>query len=504
MALGTIKIDSGLIEGIPAGNPAYTVFKGIPYAKPPVGELRWKAPMAPDPWKGVRTCFTFPPISIQKNPTHGEFYQKEFFPIAASMNEDCLYLNVWTSATTGTEKLPVMMWIHGGAYMQGYGHEMEFDGEAFCKRGVILVTINYRLGALGFLAHPELTKKDPTHVSGNYGILDQIQALKWINKNIAAFGGDPDNVTIFGQSAGGGSVQSLISSPLSKGLFHKAIIQSAGGVNTLGGNMTLEEAEKVGVDICHKIGKDIEELMQMPAEEVRDLVNSALGGPNLLMRPNVDGFVLPDNPGDMLASGKHHDVLYMTGSVSGDGGLFAGVPSKTKEEFEASIRSMYGKYADKYLELYNVQSDADLEHVQKARMKAASMLSPRTWAKVHNKLERAPVYIYYFDRDIPGEDRPGAFHSSELWYIFGTLNRSWRPMEAVDYKISLIMTDYWTNFAKFGNPNGEGLPEWPAFTPDKPVTMRMNEKQIEAEDMSGDYVTDQMVELLLDQVYESE
>jgi para-nitrobenzyl esterase len=507
MSLDKIKIETGLIQGVPCGNPAYTVFKGIPYAKPPVGEYRWRAPVSPESWEGVRKCDSFPPIAIQRNPTPGEFYQKEFFPVDMPMNEDCLYLNVWTPAFTGNEKLPVMVWIHGGAYMQGYGHEMEFDGEAFCKRGVILVTVNYRLGIFGFFAHPELSARCPHKVSGNYGILDQIQALKWVKQNIEAFGGNSDNVTIFGQSAGGGSVQAIISSTLSEGLFHKAIVQSAGGINTLGGKYTLTEAENFGAEVCDRTNKSVEELMKMPALELFNSVSGVLfsmggGMPRLMMAPNVDGYILKDSPGDIIASGKHHDVPYMTGSVSGDGSLFGGWPVKNKDEFEKSVKLMHGSYADKYLKLFDVQSDTDLERVQTGRRKAASMLAPRTWAKAHIKLKRKPLYIYYFDRDMPGEDRPGAFHSSELWYIFGTLGRCWRPMEGVDYKISMTMGDYWNNFAKTGDPNGEGAPLWPAFTESNSLTMRINENQIEAVDMAKDPILQGMENLLLHQVYE--
>lgn len=507
MPIGTIKIASGFIEGIPCGNPSYTLFKGIPYAKPPIGEYRWKAPADPEPWEGVRRCNIFSPVSIQRKQDFGQFYQKEFFPVNVPMREDCLYLNIWTPSLSGDEKFPVMMWIHGGGFIAGYGHEMEFDGEAFCKRGVILVTINYRLGILGNLAHPDLSKMSHNNVSGNYGILDQIQALKWISKNIAAFGGDPGNVTIFGQSAGGMSVQALISSPLSKGLFHKAIVQSAGGIETLGGNLTLEEAEKTGTMLCEKAGKSIHELMRLPAEELHDItyaVRLSLDK-GLTFKPIEDGYVLTENPGDAVAYGRQHDVAYMTGSVSGDGILFNallwGLPVKTKNEFERLVRMKYHSQADQYLKLFNVQSDANLDTVQSHIARAVSLIPPRSWAKAHNRMGRKPAYIYYFDRDIPGEDHPGAFHSSELWYIFGTLARCWRPMQVFDYKLSLIMTDYWTNFAKYGEPNGEGLPLWPPFTKESPYTMVMNEKQIEAVDMGSDYLTERMIDLLFEKIY---
>lgn len=432
MAIRKIKIQKGYVEGVPCGNPAYTVFRGIPFGKPPVGELRWKEPVDPEPWKGTRKCDTFPPLSIQKKRTIGEFYQTEFFPMDEPMSEDCLYLNVWTPSTDGSEKLPVMMWIHGGAFLQGFGHEMEFDGEAFCRRGVILVTINYRLGALGFFTHPELSRTSANKASGNYGILDQIHALKWIKSNISAFGGDSENVTIFGQSAGGSSVQTLICSPLSEGLFHKAIIQSAVGINPSRDRYLLADAEQIGYDICIKSGKTIEELMALPADELISVVDAALslqkgGFPRLTFSPVVDGYVLQDSPGNIISDGKHHDVLCMSGSVSGDKALFGGW-------FEKSIVN---------------------------------------WAKAHLNKGRPPLYLYHFNREMPGKDHPGAFHSSELWYVFGTVHRCWRPMEAVDYKISMIMSDYWTNFAKNRDPNGDQLPLWTGYTLENPMILEI-------------------------------
>ncbi|GHV59311.1 hypothetical protein AGMMS49579_26920 [Spirochaetia bacterium] len=222
MALDSVKTKNGSVRGLPCGNPAYTVFKAIPYAKPPVGDLRWKAPQEADAWEGIREAVRFSPASLQPSRSPGEFYAKEFFPVDEPVSEDSLYLNIWTPAETGTEKLPVMFWIHGGAFVQGFGHEMEFDGEAFCRRGVILVTFNYRLGILGFFAHPDLTATDG--YSGNYAILDTIAALTWVRNNIAAFGGDRNNVTVFGQSAGGAMVNALVTSPLARGLLHKAIL----------------------------------------------------------------------------------------------------------------------------------------------------------------------------------------------------------------------------------------------------------------------------------------
>ena len=422
MALLNATTNFGEVSGVPCGYTGYSVFKGIPYASPPVGSLRWAEPIDPEPWTGTKVCDVFPKISVQNKNRPGDFYQREFFPVEAPMSEDCLYLNIWTPAAEAGEKLPVMVWIHGGAYMHGYGHEIEFDGEAFCRRGVILVTINYRLGIMGYFAHPELSQKSKHGVSGNYGLLDQIQALKWVKSNIGFFGGDPENVTVFGQSAGGGSVLSLSASPFAKGLFQKAIIQSIGGVSSIGGVYSLGDAEDYGKHIVSNSGLSFEEFSKLTAEDALEKANAAMmtytGGSGFRLRlvPCMDGYVLPRDPGETIASGEHHPVPYMTGSVTGDSKLFG-------------------------------EREID-------------------WLKLKSKDH--PLYVYNFCRDMPGGDGAGAFHSAELWYIFGTLMRCWRPLCGADYDLSLLMTDYWTSFAKNGNPNSEGNAEWPDYTADRP------------------------------------
>ena len=429
MALLNATTVFGEVKGIPCGYTGYTVFKGVPYASPPTGSLRWAEPIDPEPWTGTKVCDVFPKISVQNKNNPGEFYQKEFFPMQASMSEDCLYLNIWTPTADTSEKLPVMVWIHGGAYMHGHGHEIEFDGEAFCRRGVILVTFNYRLGIMGYFAHPELSKKSINGVSGNYGLLDQIQALKWVSNNIGTFGGDPENVTVFGQSAGGGSVLSLCASPLAKGLFHKAIIQSAGGVGSLGGVFTLSDAEDYGQYIVSSSGLTFDEFSRLSAEEALEIANAAAlsysgSGFRLKLIPCTDGYVLPQDPGQTIASGNHHPMPYMTGSVTGDSKLFG-------------------------------ERDID-------------------WLKLKSKDH--PLYVYSFCRDMPGGDNAGAFHSAELWYIFGTLMRCWRPLVGADYDLSLRITDYWTSFAKSGNPNSAGNEEWPDYTADRPHIQNLDIK----------------------------
>lgn len=231
MALTIVKTEGGLVKGVPAGNQTISVFKGIPFAAPPVGELRWKAPQPVIPWRGTIKAYKFSAIPVQNRVLKGSFYQKEFYPIELPMSEDCLYLNIWTPARTDDEKLPVAIWIFGGGFNQGYANKMEFDGEAFAKKGCIFVSINYRLGLLGFLTHPELTAESAEHISGNYGIMDQIAAISWVKRNIAGFGGDPEKITVFGQSAGANSVMVLCNSPLTSGLFQRAIMQSTGGLS---------------------------------------------------------------------------------------------------------------------------------------------------------------------------------------------------------------------------------------------------------------------------------
>ena len=502
-----VAVEGGMLLGVPAGDPAYTVFRGVPYAAAPVGQYRWRGAVPAEKWVGIRKCDVFPEISIQNKQVEGSFYQKEFFPGAVPMSEDCLFLNIWTPSTTGTDKLPILFWIHGGGFIGGYSHEREFDGEAFCRRGVILVTVGYRLGALGFFAHPELSVRSPFNISGNYAITDCIQALKWVGSNIAAFGGDPSKITIFGQSAGGAMVQSLLISPQAQGLFSRAIVQSAGGINTLGNALTLKDAEDLGAKVCEWMGLSLDRLLEMDGAEVNSLINNALieiKGVGLHFSPIIDGCYQLKAAGAAIAAGEHHCVDIMTGSVSGDGVLFGGRLVGSVAEFKQDIIATYGEFATKYLELFGIESADDLSAVLEARRLAGSMLSSRSWAFAELKNKRKALYIYYFDRKMPGDDA-GAFHAAELWYIFGTLDRCWRSMapgfDMRDYTLSRAMIDYWANFAKTGDPNGATVPEWPAFTRESPVTMYLSESEIKAKDMAGDRITDGMVALQLDAAF---
>lgn len=423
-----VETKQGKVSGVI--KEGYTVFKGIPYAKAPVGELRWRAPQEPDAWDGVYEADHFSCKAMQDG-GNGEFYGKEFYAdpaYHAVCNEDCLYLNIWVPEDCGEKNLPVAFWIHGGAFMGGYGSEMEFDGEAYTKRGVILVTINYRLNLYGFLAHPWLNEENERGISGNYGILDQIAALKWVYENIGAFGGDRENITVFGQSAGAMSVQTLVSSELTGNMAAKAILQSGGSYLTgLHRDMPIKEAMSYGERFVELAGaKNLAQLRAMSTDDLKKPLGQLMGemmasGKGLVFIPNIDGYVLKQGYYDTIDEKKIKNIPYLLGSTKND-------IMVTKEEIES------GKMGSLY------RGCIAFSHKME-------------------ELQGNPSYIYYFTRQLPG-DGEGAFHSAELWYMFGTLDRCWRPMTEADRALSERMLAYWTNFMKSGDPNGVGLPEW--------------------------------------------
>lgn len=417
-------IAQGHIRGI--AREYGTMFRGIPYAQPPIGALRFREPQRPLPWEGTFEAVHFPPICWQDASETAGFYEKEFYSTGefqTGYNEDCLYLNIWTPAQEPGEKLPVALWIHGGAFTHGNGHECEFDGEAYCRRGVILVTINYRLGVFGFLAHPWLSAEHPHGLSGNYGCLDQIAALRWVHENIAAFGGDPDNITLFGQSAGAMSTQTLLSSPLTKGMIAKSILQSAGGYHTgFHLDLPLAQAEKNGEDFVSFSGiSSLKELRALDAEELcrraSDYANAHPENP-LIFRPNIDDHLMTHGYDECIEQGIVPDIPYMIGSTLNDIAIDL---SPSPEGPRGHL--YYGCIG---------------------------------WSRQLESLGRNPSYVYDFQRRLPGDDA-GAFHSSELWYMFGTLGRCWRPMTPADYQLSDRMLACWTNFMKYGDPNGAAI-----------------------------------------------
>ncbi len=461
-----VKTKYGKLEGLDRGD--YVEYRGVPYAKPPVGELRWKAPQEPESWGGVYQAVDFRNICVQEShlapPYDKDFYSNPDFQ--RPMSEDCLYLHIWVpkkvpehaasqqsdraekighaasqqseeAGKTGyAEKLPVAFWIHGGAFLGGFGSELEFDGKAYCERGVILVSVEYRCNIFGFLAHPWLTEENDGHISGNYGILDQIAALKWVYENIEAFGGDRDNITIFGQSAGAMSVQTLVSTELTGNMIAKAILQSGGSYGGgLHRDIPLKEQEQYGEIFAEVLNAgSLEELRAKSTEEIRMAMGPFMekampAAKGLFLTPTMDGHVLEDGYYTLMDAGRIKDIPYMLGTTKDD--ILVTPEMVEKGEFS---------------ELYQgcISFSEKLE-----------------------ELGRKPAYVYYFTRNLPGDDF-GAWHSSELWYMFGTLDRCWRPWEERDRELSARMLDCWVNFMKTGDPNGTGEPIWKPCTKEAP------------------------------------
>ena len=446
-----LTVEGGRIQGVRAENPGVFVYRGIPYAAPPIGELRWQEPHQVVPWDSIRQCDKFGHPGYQAVHYPG-FYASEWgYGDEAPYSEDCLYLNVWTKAPGETEKkLPVALWIHGGGYREGWGSEPEFDGQEWASKDVVLVTINYRLGIFGFMTHPELSAESSNKVSGNYGILDQIQSLKWVKENIAQFGGDPDNVTIFGQSAGAGSVRTLAESPLARGLFHKAVIMSGGGINVPARdgeeakpatpvnrfftyNPTLQEAEADTKKVMDWAGlTDLKKMREASTEVLYTLpqiYNMVTKSDLFLMqRPIIDGYVSLKSFDEATRDGSIANVPYMIGYTLNDmGAMGPGIAEFCK------VRQTHG----------------------------------------------AKAWAYEFARPLPDDgehpeitDRlKGAFHSSDLWFVFKSLKHCWRPWTQGDWDLAEKMLTAWTNFAKYGDPNGAEEGEWTPCTAESPQFM---------------------------------
>ncbi|MCX7013610.1 MAG: carboxylesterase family protein [Candidatus Sumerlaeota bacterium] len=468
-ATEAVAIDTGRIAGVYAdADRKIRVFKGIPFAAPPVGELRWKPPQPVKPWDGVRACDKFGPACPQPKSLMGTD--------PGSQNEDCLYLNVWTPASNADAKLPVMVWIHGGGCTTGAGSLSIYEGTNFARQGVVLVTINYRLGPLGFFAHPLLSKESPRGVSGNYGFLDQIEALQWVKRNIAAFGGDPDCVTIFGESAGSASVARLMVSPLARGLFHRAIAESGGAE---GRNRHLREPwsrqepmGKVGERIADALGcsQAPDPLAALRAKTPRELIDVSNPAQGLFGKGThfgwiIDGWALPDDPAYLFESGQQAAVPFMAGFNANEGTVFLrNAPVQGATGYQLMVRTLFGKQAPEALELFPIENNDVLKAVDHFTTLSAFGQPARAMARAMEKVG-APAYCYYFTHVAPtgAASKLGAFHAAELPYVFQTLPRV-LMLRAVDRNLSKTMQSYWVNFAKTGDPNGEGLPPWPAHT----------------------------------------
>jgi len=465
-----VRIAQGQLSGAAAKSPGMKVYRGIPYAAPPVGDLRWKAPQPAASWKGVRQATEFgngciqPPFDGKACETCLPIY-KGMAPSAHS--EDCLYLNIWTPANSAGDKLPVMFWIHGGAFILGGGSVAGYDGENLARKGVVLVTINYRLGVLGFFALPDLTAESPHHASGNYGLMDMITALQWVKKNIAAFGGNPKNVTIFGQSAGSWAVNLLTASPLARGLFQRAIGESgAYFVNLDFSPMTTRaDAEQAGEKLASGMGatRDVlKTLRAKPADEVLKSTASSYDASAI-----VDGWVLPQDVETIYAQGMQNDVPTIVGNTADE--LTTWIPPvKSAALFVAGARQRYGDMAGQLLKVY--PADTDAQAIEAAYASVRDQVfgwNMRYWARLQTKTGHRPAYRYIFSHRPPGPEgeRLGAFHALELEYVFGNFTLFSFPWDDTDRKLSETIISYWTNFAKTGDPNGAGLPRWPAYNP---------------------------------------
>jgi para-nitrobenzyl esterase len=463
------RVDGGAIADVAPDPLGIRAFKGIPYATPPVGELRWKPPQAVQAWSGVRSATEWGPRCVQSNRLG------DIDPLNKRMDEDCLYLNVWTPAKSSAEKLAVMVWIHGGSNLNGAGSQPDYDGARLASKGVVVVTINYRLDIFGFLAHPELTKESDTGSSGNYGLLDQIAALKWVQKNIAAFGGDPTRVTVFGESAGAFDISLLMASPLAKGLFARAIGESGGALTPIAafGPKPLQAGERDGADFVASIGANsVAELRARPAAE---LLEAILKKPITYGFGVVDGYVVPEHPASIFAQGKQNDVPLLIGWNADEGTLFAARVPANAPPYADRIRAQFKDQANLVLKLYPPGSTPDEDKAAFAALFGDEIIGYGGWAWSERAAVsgKAPVYRYYFTRRPPGAPllsvspltAPGVYHSAELYYVFDTLSvREW-PWEADDRRLAEAMSSYWVNFAKTGDPNGSGLPQWSAYKP---------------------------------------
>ncbi len=461
----TLHLQNGDISGSQSTDGKVAIFKGIPYAAPPVLGLRWKAPQPPANWSGVRECTQFGPSAVQNPPLPFFVWSEEFMAPLSPISEDCLYLNVWSpNPISTTEKLPVIVWIHGGGFMSGAGACPIYDGEGMAKKGVVFVTINYRLGVFGFLAHPELSRESGTNSSGNYALLDMIAALKWVQQNIAAFGGDPDRVTIAGQSAGSFAVNALMASPVAKGLFHRAIGESGAMFGDRA--LSLPAASLQGIELVKKLNRySISDLRSLPA----DTLLKYGGG----YSPVLDGYVVPTDVHTIFTEGKQNDVPLLTGYNRDEGFVFG--ETMTAGQFRTEAKNKYGGLAEEFLKAFPATDDAVAKQSQKNLSRDETFAwQCYTWARLQSKTGQSKAWLYRFDRVPPGRPdlaEEGAFHSAEIAYALHSLPMWKRPWEKLDEQLSEQMSSYWANFAATGDPNGKGLPKWEAFNPAAPNTL---------------------------------
>ena len=472
-----IKVEGGLLSGTPGWGWGVREFRGIPFAAPPVGNLRWRPPQAVAPWEGVRVADRYSAACMQRpQPAN---------PGLRSVSEDCLYLNVWTPAAAATERLPVLMWIYGGGGVSGSTAEPIYDGNALAKKGVVVVSANYRVNVFGWFAHPELTKESAHHSSGNYGALDQLAAIQWVKRNISQFGGDPSKITIFGESGGSRSVNWLAASPLTKGLIKGAIAESH---TVFGRMMTVSEAAAMGAEFSKVLGKpSLAALRAMPAQDLLEATNQTPAATNGAI---VDGWFLPQDIYTIYSQGKQNDIPLITGVTNDEGGNIAAIGApvvtrgagvgsgrgespKTLAAYTAWTKQTFAARADDLLRLYPAKTDAEAVRAYHDVYRDINFAGHRTWAKLQVKTGKSPVYLYVFSHIPPhpdgnGNSPPapvGAVHFSEVIYVFNNLRMKDYPWTGLDRKIADMLSSYWTNFTKASDPNNPGLSSWPVYNP---------------------------------------
>ncbi|MBE7172809.1 MAG: carboxylesterase family protein [Williamsia sp.] len=484
-----VKTGNGLLEGV--NSSGISIFKGVPFAKPPVGELRWREPQAPANWQGVRKADKFGPRAMQLPLYSDMMFRSE------GVNEDCLYLNVWTPAKTFSERLPVLVYFFGGGFRAGDGSEYRYDGESMARKGIVAVTVNYRLSVFGFFAHPELTKESAHHASGNYGLLDQSAALHWVQQNIAAFGGDPAKVTIAGESAGSFSVSAQMASPLSRNLIAGAIGES-GSLLGLNAPTPLADAEKLGVQFAESLGaKSLADLRAIPAQQLLEAAEKPGAG---RFPVTVDGYFFPKSPLQIYTAGEQAHVPLLAGWNSEEGNYrsILGQDAPTLANYTQAMQKRYGDQSAAALKGYNASSDAEVEAIA-TKWASDQFIGYGTWkwCELQTKTGGKPVYRYFYARPRPitklakakllieagvsaGKDsiiaanrvaaNHGASHSAEIEYALGNLPTNHvYDWQSEDFTISAVMQAYFANFIKTGNPNGTGLPLWPAASGSGPV-----------------------------------
>lgn len=471
-------VENGQIEGLPAADPRITSFKGIPFAAPAVGKNRWRAPQPAENWDGIFYAYKFGPVSMQHKPGENpdNLYSREWnVDPDIDMDEDSLWLNVWTPAKSADEKLPVFVWYFGGGLQEGNPAEMEFDGERLARRGIVVVTVNYRLNVFGFLCHPEITAENP-EAPANFGHLDQQFGTRWVKRNIAAFGGDPENITIGGQSAGGGSVMAQVASPQNAGLMKRAIVDSGvmkmpypGGF--FGADLTLAQAEQEGEKFFRYLGvSSLTEARKLDAAFIRDKAIEY----GHFWGTVVDGRFCTGNSNDLYIENKTQQIPIMFGHTSTEFPMQPQV--KTVEEFKAFANETYGGDAEEFLKICASSTGSISEMLYKAtvsHLEFTIRLFARSKALTG---EKTPIYYWLFDPEIPGWDNPGTFHSSDLWFFWETLAKCWRPFTGKHYDLARQMCNYWANFIRSGNPNGKDadgsdMPLWKPFTEEDPGRM---------------------------------